>query len=144
MSVKQGEVLKTNILSEYNKFQPTGIKGFKVNGEDSYRDRKVVSMDPIFDFYNFNNDESFVKTELSLIDDNELMYVDSKIGMPIQLEYSVGVLERNERIGTFKIIMHTNFYKTKPSVGSGIEYRLTTLKSLHSKGLISDSEYKVK
>ena len=33
----------------------------------------------------------------------------------------------------------------KPSLGNstnGIEARLTTLKSLHSKGLISDSEYK--
>jgi len=147
MSVKKGEILKTNIISEINKFQPTIIKGFKVNGKYIYRGRKMVSMDPIVDFNILNNDESAIQNEWSFIDGGGLMYVDSNTGMPTYLEYSFGVLERKKSIGIFKIVMNTNFYKTEPSLGTstnGIESRLITLKSLHSKGLISDSEYKAK
>jgi len=147
MSVKQGEVLKTDIVSEYNKIKPIILKGFKVNGEDIYRGRKVISVDPIIDLYNLNNNELFIQNEWSFIDGGGLMYVDSNTGIPTQLDYSFGILERNQRVGEFKIVMNTNFYKTEPSLGNstnGIESRLTTLKSLHSKGLISDSEYKAK
>jgi hypothetical protein len=147
MSVKQGEVLKTDIISEYNKIKPFFLKGFKVNGEDIYRGRKVISVDPIIDLYNLNNNELFIQNEWSFIDGGGLMYVDSNTGIPTQLDYSFRILERNQRVGEFKIVMNTNFYNTEPSLGNltnGIESRLTTLKSLHSKGLISDSEYKAK
>jgi hypothetical protein len=47
--------------------------------------------------------------------------------------------------GKFQYAQKVPMQSVKPSLGNstnGIESRLTTLKSLHSKGLISDSEYK--
>ena len=145
MSVKQGQVLKADVLSTFNDVQPSSIKGYVVNGKYLYRDREVVGMEPIINIGFLK--KQFGDEDISFTDIDGLMYVDSITGVPTHFKFKTDFSHKNQKVGNFEVIMDTNFYDPETSKQSStsnaiktsdsVEQRLRKLKSLLDQGLIT-------
>jgi hypothetical protein len=125
MKVKQGQVLKADVLSQFSDYQPNSIKGYRVNGKYFYRGREVVGMDPIIDLDTvndlINNDKDLPNSNMSFTGGDGLIYVDSITGVPVYLHYSLDFSQENRKVLGFQIIMNTNIHNPETAKQLSVE-----------------------
>jgi hypothetical protein len=153
-TVKQGQVLKENILKLWNVIQPSSYKGYTVLGTKKYlgRDSIVVKpeidMDPQQLLNGLSNAEKSQLKKFNIIFDDQgaLVYVDLLSGIPTFWEIAIDAkISDKIRTNTMKIkfLANTVFKKTKPEnthSTNDIQSRLSKLKKLLDAGLITKEE----
>ena len=121
MNVHNGEILKADVLSMWNALSPNPIKGFKVDGENTYRGREMVIIKPVVDseFYansllttGNNSIQDLISQGFSFQYNYPLMYVDKSTGVPVYWTFNLGISKNNQSILELNAVMNTEFSKS--------------------------------
>jgi hypothetical protein len=158
-TVKQGQVLKENILKLWNVIQPSSYKGYTVLGTKKYLGRDSIVVKPEIDMdpqqllngpslNGLSNAEKSQLKKFNIIFDVQeaLVYVDLLSGIPTFWEIAIDAkIPDKIRTNTMKIkfLANTVFKKTKPEnthSTNDIQSRLSKLKKLLDAGLITKKE----
>jgi len=147
MPVHQGEIFKKDILSIYNKLDPSPVKSFKVIGKRFYRGREVVILKTIFDMDFLRNNIKYSRTDPLSTD--MFLYIDRNTGTPVYIDLNFDFVQSKEESFKFKLEMNTDFSSaiiktTKDELNKSnagdITTRLKKLKELEDQGLITKED----